>query len=529
MDYERFGRLNSKKNKELKDMYKPPYDMAIFFPYLTTRKKSMDQRHTISSFKKMIEKYRYCYSLFDNCIASIKRNGNDYETECIEINNKVYVFTNNGDFDEIDCELLFDKIAPIPIPDDDGALGYRATSVLSDMKKRKLSVSQYELLKKYILKIKLVSLESVYTPFYKSEEEALNEFMELKDSVFNEFVWRLALYDKGIYKESEPIDSAIKKKRARVEDNHTLFYAYDRYGVLNYIQSLKYIHSFTKKIAHVMQYNHIVTANKLFYEFLQEHYNTVLLDEFTGDKLLEDAMEIYEDKIPYLRSLKENYAFLKNPYSEEYRHFFGKRKKLYSLFSTQQIMRKQKSEYASIDEMLNRLEKEYDKIKNSLKVIKRTINNYRKDLGSNQLPNRGCGFPGDGLSNDDGTGGLMDEIILEAGEQLKFEKMERERIEKERKAAEDEYYYELDHQQSFEEHIQELVKENKPLVIFEFYEEEYFKHYKSITIKEILEVYAYDVLTDVSLEGKFCSVLEMSYWLAENCGVFRDEEGDIVL
>ncbi|WP_415407294.1 hypothetical protein ACLHDG_01840 [Sulfurovum sp. CS9] len=531
MNYERFGRLNSKKIEELKNDSKLDdlklYAMGKFFPYLPTRKKDMDQRHTVSSFKNMIQKYRYCYSLRSNCVALIKKKGLlPEEEECIEIENKVYVFTNipYGNFDEIDCELLFDKKMSIPIKDEDSVLGYEATSVLSDMKKRKLSSIQDKLLRKYLVWIHFVSLESKYISINKLDEVACDEDRDVDNSVFNEFVWRLALFGKGIYKEGETKESNIKGKRSRVQDAHSLFHEYDRYGSLNYIQSFDYIHSFVKKLDDVMQYNHIATANKFFYEFLEEHYNTYLLDEFTGDKLLADSLSIYEDKIAYLHRVKENFAFLKNPYSKEYRSFFGKRKKLYlnQLFKAQQIMRKLKSEYHSIDDMVNSLQEEYDKTVNSMNILPEVIKNYKEDLGDNQLPNQGYGYLGDGLHDDEDENSPVYQIRHERSWTIDEERLQREEIEYQREEDEEQ----LSREEAFEKEIQRFVKENKPMELFEFDEKAYFEHHESISIKEVLKIKQLDVIDDVSLEGKFFSLREMTDWLGKRLFHFSFVEFD---
>ena len=532
MNYERFGRLNSKKIEELKNDAKP-YDMGKFFPYLPTRKKDMDQRHTISSFKNMIQKYRYCYSLYGNCVALIKKKGllpeKEFE-ECIEIKNQVYVFTNipYGDFDDDDCKLLFDKKMPIPIKDEESDLGYRTTSVLSDMKNRKLSSTQVKLLKKYLLRTHFISLESVYIAIHKLDEVVSDEDRELDDSVFNEFIWRLALFDEGIYKEGAIKDSDIKGKRSRVQDAHSLFHEYDRYGSLNYIQSFDYIHSFTKKLDYVMQYNHIATANKLFYDFLVGHYQTFSWDEFTGDTLLSDALSIYEDKLAYLHRVKENYAFLKNPYSKEYRSFFGKRKKLYlnQLFKVQQIMRKLKSEYHSIDEKINLLIKEHDKCINSLHAIHEAKENYKKDLGDNQLPNKGYGYLGDGVYDDEDADSPIYQMRFERSWTIDEEKLEREGIEYQREEDHDEFLKDKEYEEAYEREIQRLLKENKLLELFKFDDEKYFEHNESISIKDILEIKMLNVTDDVSLEGDFFSLKEIDDWLGKRLFHFSFVEFD---
>ena len=51
----------------------------------------------------------------------------------------------------------------------------------------------------------------------------------------------MALFGKGIYKESEIKEVNIKKKRSRVQGAYSLFWEYDRYGSLNYIHSFAHI------------------------------------------------------------------------------------------------------------------------------------------------------------------------------------------------------------------------------------------------------------------------------------------------
>jgi len=532
MDYKRFGRLNSKKIEELKNDSNL-YDMGKFFPYLPTRSKSMDQRHTISSFKTMIKNYRYAYSLYPDCKASIKRPGQEYEMECIEIDNNVYVFTDISpyDFDEDAHDyfaLLYDRDELIPIHNDENSKFNEMTnSILQNMEDRKLSPTQHELLREYLSQINFISLKSEYI-----------KTNEMDEAVFNEFVWRMVLYGNGIYKESEIKKEAdIKKKRSRVEDGHSLFQNYNRYG------SLEYLHSFASKLDDAMQYKLRVTANKLLYEFIEENDNTFLLDEFTGNQLLSDALSIYEHNIASLLSLKENYVFLLNPYSKDYRQFFAKRKKLYSLFKSQQIMRKLRSEYHSINDRVNSLRKERDKTETSMNVIQEVIRNYKEDSGDNQLPNHGCGFLGDGWSNDDGTGGLMDEIREEAAVMLKLEQMERERREEdismiaggdigydnhqvqERGLMKQKQYKKLSPHEEYEifkkNKIQELVKENQPLALFKFDNKKYFEYYDSISIKDAVTVcdwvlFDWVLFEGVSLEGEFFNYQEMHNWTVEN-------------
>jgi predicted RND superfamily exporter protein len=242
-----------------------------------------------------------------------------------------------------------------------------------------------------------------------------------------------------------------------------------------------------------------------------------LLDEFRGNQLLSDALLIYKDNIEYLLSLKENYAFLKNPYSEGYRRFFGKRKEFYSLFNTQQIMRKLKSKYHSIDDMVNSLKEERNKTVASMNVMQEAIKNYKKDLGDNQLPNQGFGFSGDGWDGGSDEDDLWHQIRDETDWKIKQEEMERKQAD-----ADAEYYDNYDpeeeariEEEQIEHEIQRLVNENESLKLFEFDEEAYFKHYESISIKEVLKIKQLVVIDDVLLEGKFFSFQEMTDWLGK--------------
>ena len=492
MDYTRFGRLNSKKIEELLKNNSPVYEMGKFFPYLTTRSKAMDQRHTISSFKTLLKRFRYCYSLYDNCKAVIKQKGLDYEEKCDEIDNKVYVFTDipYDDFDHLDWELLYDKEELIAVQEN-SSFSEQTKSVLTNMQKRKLSPSQYNYLRKYLSQTNFVSLKSEYI--------GIND---LEKGIFNEFIWRMALYGKGIYKESEIREVSIKKTRSRIQDAHSLFKNFDRYG------SLEYIHSFTEKLNDLMISNQKETANKLFSEFLEENDNTFLLNEFTGIKLLENSIPIYEDKMVHLNNLKKNYMFLENPYSKKYKTFFRRREKAYSLFRAQQIMRKLKHEYNSIDNMTNSLQDECNKIVNSLPVINKAIENYKKDLGENQLPNQGFGYLGDGWYDDENPDDLSTQMRVEKWCDIEHERMDREKWQQVRWEDEQEYY-------EIQENIERLVDNNQPLDLFEYREDQYFNHYSSISIIDVLNIKELDVIDNISLEGEFFSLEEINDWLGK--------------
>ena len=436
-----------------------------------------------------------------------------HEEECIEIDNKVYVFTDisSFDFDFIDdCDLMYDVEALIPVYDKKSKLDYITDSVLQDMKNRKLSLTQYELLKGYLSKIDFVSLNRSHTVINKLDDAVFDEYRKLKDAVFNEFVWRLALYGKGIYTEGETKEVNDKRKRSRVQDSHSLLREYDRHG------SLDYIHFFAEKLDDALYYNQTATANKLFYEFLEKNDNTFFLDEFRGEQLLSDAISIYEDKIEYLLSLRTNYTFFKNPYSKEYRLYFGKRKKLYSLFNTQQIMRKLKNEYHSIDDMVNSLRKEYNKTVTSMNTIQEAIKNYKKDLGDNQLPNQGFGFSGDGWDGGSDEDDLWHQIREEKDVEIEMEAIQKKEAEN------------WDKYGPTEEAIreQEQTLHASQMELFEFDDEKYFECYESISIKDILEIKMLDVIDDVSLEGNFFSLKEIDDWLEKRLFCFSFTEFD---
>ena len=503
MNYGRFGRLNSKKITELKNNNQIPYGMEKFFPYLPTRSQKMDQRHTITSFKTMTKKYKCCYSLYSECLAEIKMTSLEAEEVCIAIDNKVYVFTNisSYDFDTDNCELLFDTEVLIPIHDKPLNFSYQTKSVLANMKERKLSPIQYKLLDVYLSQINFVSVKSEYI-----------ELNELDEAVFREFVWRLTLYDTDIYKVNGFREHEVTNRRSRVQDFHTILSEYDRYG------SLEYIRAFIEKLSNAMHYNQVRVSNKAIYDLLREEYKTFFIGSITGEQIFADLSRIYQQSLDYLWSIKQNYSFLKNPYSKQYRIFFRRRRNIYSLFKTQQIMRKLKNEYLTIDQKITRLEEELASFKNKFEIINEAIETYNKDLGEHQLPNRGFGYLGDGWNDDEDVDDVSTEIRMEESWAIQQEHNLEEAMEAEAEYLSnggEEEVAELARIEE-EEYYQRLINENKPLELFKLNEEKYFEHFKSISIKDFVKLEQLAVFRDLSLEGHFLNSKEKNDWIEKN-------------
>lgn len=585
MNFKRFGRLNSKKIEKILNNG-PLFDMAHCFPYLPTRSKNMRKRNKIESFKRMSQNYRYCYSLQHECIAKISVHSfeKDKKELCPNIDNNVYVFCNiapvdflHNDSDEM-FYLVFDKKQKFPLTQINGStFSEEVVAVFNDLVNRNMDQNQLEVLKEYLSTIDLISLES-----------KAPKFKNLKESTFNEFKYRLVLLDKFIYETYDNeqfasyydyIDLEVKRKRSRVED---------RYSILKDINkdAIEYANNFLKQLSEAVSYKHEKSANKFIHEFLRDRYKIELYeDDIKAEDIFNDIIDIYSNAKVYLEKLKENYIFFLDPYSKEYREFFAQKREKLSLFKTQQVLRKLKSEYNSIDSLLSEINKQLQNYESIFLVINKALRDYRKDIGDNQLPNQGFGYPGDGLFDDEDDESLANQIRIENELEIEQERRDREedKIEQDeikqkiRDSIIDDIYEQYDDKNERDAIIKELHKkwdiEDSTIDIptkniddtptyeeeelqrqqdeeNEYYERrqqeidcyveqkdkkglfeyvgvnnEFFWYFKSISIKDAVDIKKWEIKDGVSLDGEFFSDKEIIDW--ENENVIKKSQDEI--
>lgn len=304
MDYNRFGRLNTKKLEEIKkDLEKPPYDMSKIFPYSVTREVDKVNRYTLSSFNNLAKDYRYCYQLEKVCFAEIKRKGLSEYQECREIKSNLYVFTNEGDIDLYDCTLIYDTEYIYSIIYDKEIFD----NVFSDMKKRRVSFNQLELIRNHLEKSKFL----------------LPVIPNVSQSILNEFLWRCRLLNTKIYKTDNEYEEEKEYKKSKIEEGYSILNQFESKNLLPYKElSLNETYSYLNK-------NHI---SLLFVQHLIETINKKFFI----------------------------WSFLFNPYSSEYRKLFNKYRKILSLWQTQQVLKKYKNEYKTLESILEKLYFFYD-------------------------------------------------------------------------------------------------------------------------------------------------------------------------
>lgn len=438
MDFKRFGRLNTKKLTKI--MNKGPlYEMAHCFPYLPTRSQKMKKRNKIECFKRMCQNYRYCYYLKSECIAKISVHSfeRDKIEECREIDNNVYVFCDippidflNGD-EDYEFDLLFDVKDRILITTTNGS-GFNEDTilVLKEMRLRNADPIQLKILEEYLSTIDLISVESEYPADCETLDVA----------IFNEFKWRMILFGKFIYEMSDKELAKeknekyeyieIKRKRSRVEDRYSLLRGIN-------INAIKYATKFYEDLKEIVSHSHSKSASKYLYDYLEERYAAEIYDKgfnVKAEEIFKDVFEISMNEKEHLQRVKDNYKFLLNPYSKDYRAFFKEKRKRLSLFKTQQVMRKLKNEYKSVDSRLN----EIDSYQYVFEIIDKAIKDYTQDLGDNQLPNEGYGYEGDGWFDNEPEDSVVNDIRTETQWELEQEKNQRDELKFEKQIERDE-------------------------------------------------------------------------------------------
>lgn len=302
MNFKRFGRLNTKKLNEYKSFSSQPYDMSKIFPYSTTREINKENRYTLSSFNTLSKDYRFCYQLYSDCIAEIKRKGNKDYQECLEIKNNLYVFTNEESIDEYDCTLIYDIEYVYSIITDKLIID----NVFWDMKERKVSQRELYLIKEYLEKNKFLD----------------NYIPGVSTVVVNEFLWRCRLIGTKIYK-SNPKYKEQKYKKKKVEDTYSILNKFETNNLLPYEK---------------------LNLNQVW-KFLNENSISLLF--------VESLIEIINKKF-YI------WSFLFNPYLKDYRRLFNKYRKRLSLWQTQMIFKKYKDEYKKLEDILEKLDFFYE-------------------------------------------------------------------------------------------------------------------------------------------------------------------------
>ena len=397
MKYNRFARLNSKKINEYLKESNPPYEMAKLFPYLTTRSVNMDNRHTISSFKTMIKKYKYCYGLYNNCIASLKtKDSLIYDTH-FQIDNKVYVFTNISPYeiDMIDCYLIYDRdavIASISNEDNIETQGI-VSKVLYDLNKRKISKSVLQNLASFCKAIDFIP--NNYTDILKPMNTDKNPITK---SLFEEFRWRCLVNGYGIYKnEYDSINNTlICNYKDKVEDNYSILASINRYYHINaIIANMEKQKAQLEKLLEFQKYNLQLNKKKLIADIVNsKEFEASLI--FTEDRHFNIRL-LFDEKLTDMKQLLKIYAFLQESHSKDYKKLFNKYRQSFSKWKTQQILRKFKNEYNQLiikRDALNSLEENVYQYLNSLQSIKKE---YDKNLGDNGIANDGFGYMGDGF------------------------------------------------------------------------------------------------------------------------------------
>lgn len=437
MDFKRFGRYNSKKLDTFLDEHNPLYSMGRIFPISSTRKTSMDNRHTIASFKTMCKTYRYCYRLHEeSCIAQKKSKGIEGYEDCYEIENDLYVFTNiaYNDIDIIDCELVYYRDEIIRIEE-----SYEIESVLEDMRLRKISKTQLDDLKKLLRGIQFLPL--------KFEDIPIEFKSTISKSLFDEFRWRILLFDTEIYNSNKEDIESTQIKRVKIEQGYSILNDIQRYypldSLLSDIEKYKgYFEEFNTYANQKMKYSSKELAARLREDpKLEELFKYV--NEYGTLK------PIFEEKLNDYKKILKNYNFLNDPYSKEYREFFNRYKKILSLWQTQQVMRKYKSEYTLVIDTIQQLEKRLKEIEAYSEILYDIDTTYQNDLGDNSIANDGFGYEGDGWYDDvDDPDELdaMGQIRAETQAQIEMEKDEYHR-QLQKEAEEEEYFEEFEEQQ----------------------------------------------------------------------------------
>jgi hypothetical protein len=500
MNYERFGRLNSKKLNEYLYENSPLYDMAKLFPYLPTRKTAMDRRHTISSFKTMMKKYRYCYKLYSDCIAKIKMKGKREYDICPYIDNNVYVFTNiaHTKIDTSDFQVIYDRDAIIKLKTSDDL--QKDADIISNAI---ISMEQRKFPKEVIKNLK--TLLSVFNTLPLSFDAIPSEYQSsITPSIFEEFRLRCLLEDTNIYKINNNYcdDVMLSKQQTKshftIQDYSLLKEIEKYYPMVDLLQDIKVD---LEKLDHYEYYGLKALQQ---YETFKEYSK---LEEYIDDiKKYTNILDIYKIKCNDLDTIYTSYHFLNNPYSKEYRALFKKYRATLSKWQTQEIFRKYKKEYSKIEQTLNTLFSSIDKMEDVLKRLDTIKIEYKETLATNGLPNNGMGYleqfdDEDNYHINPQTGEL--DIMAE------FRHEEEVQIELDRIHDNDEYKYQMDRDKEYEEFLKEELKKDlekynqlsgKNLTLKEYEELEYCYSMYEDEFFEIYDTYGYEFERDLVYE-----------------------------
>lgn len=469
MDFNRFGRLNTKKLNEYIDEIKNDpdstlLDMSKLFPILPTRDASKKSRYLIKSFNWMIEHYRYCYKLFSDCIAEIKMVGiNEYE-QCLEINNNLYVFTNEENIDDADCELVYDRdkkifIKAIKKKDNDELDIDIITDVLNQMKKRRIPNGQIKAIEHLITHVSFLELNFNNLP--KKLDKHLDK------SVYNEFIWRILLYSTDIYK-NDYEERKLKRKKVKIEDGYSITKEINSYGMLDWFyDEMELFDSKYSLLSEYKSFNHTYSINKLATDIREDTKLEFWFEELKRERSFKSLLE---NKIKEIENFLEVYSFINNHRSKQYRHIFNKYIRFLTKWQTQQVFRKFKQEYKEAENKLSELYLQFEKIEIYDNQFIEIDNIYKNNLGENGISNNGFGYIGDGLKFNDND--IANEIRANAQQELDNERQERidyynekERIEQEAYEEEQEKLYDIYSK------LEVLYNDNEP--IFELLKEYY--------------------------------------------------------
>lgn len=417
-----FGRLNSRKLKQILADHIPPYEMSKIFPFLVNRSKKMSNRHKIASFKRQMKKYRYCYELYSVCHAQIIKKGQTKYEEERRIDNDVYVFCNikPNDIHLYDCRLLFDRDAIINLRDNVIIL-----DVIEDMKIRKI-----EEMKGVMLET-IISLNN-FLPIRFEELDYVHKD-DLGESTFNEFRMRILLYDTDIYQQNNDgfTDRINNKKKTRVEDHHSLLDYVDRY-----YNSSSFVNNMEK-------YKNELFLLQKYKDYRLENLSKKLINEIREKESLEDGFllveefldskDIHKEKIESYRRIIERYSFLFDVYSKEYKDFFNKYMRTYSKWQTQQIFIKFRSELDMLMDIVEKFE----------------------DIENNRFFKQDFGYIGDGLFDDSNEDSIEFEMRQKKEWDIQQEQKVYDKIESQRSESYEEYLLNTDNSKLKEKELKD--------------------------------------------------------------------------